>query len=193
VPQPPFLGNGREEKELHVSVNTKTGNYSIVDDLAALSTKAAGSVAPDLRDREQATRVETWPASALPANGKGFGPGGKPLPCPERKENGASASNDPWIGGAYGSSRSSSLTGSGGLHPGYTNQLRRVGMPAHHQQALGTHGQACLSYPVVTKGIAQGVSAASPKRSNVGGPISDGKSSPASPSGQAGAYLSFAP
>jgi len=81
-----------------VSIGTRTTNYTIVDDLTALLDKPAGCGAPDPKGRIRTSAAKTWPAEFLPANGESSGPGGKPLPCPERKENGVGALNDPYMG-----------------------------------------------------------------------------------------------
>ena len=129
-----------------MSVDGKTKTHTIVHDLTALSRKPAGSVTPDPGARIPDRRPETWPVVPLPANGKSSS---QPESHSYGLEHGksVSASNDPYIG-VRKCSRSSALPGSGDLRPGCTNQLRGV----------------------------EGMSAAFRRRSNVGRPISDGKS-----------------
>lgn len=105
-------------KELHVSMTAATRHNRIVDDLTALSTTPAGSVAPHTRGRIPAPPVETWPVGALSANGECFGSRHK-LPFePKRRLSGVSASNDPFLW-ATGFFRSPYLREGGNLAPGW--------------------------------------------------------------------------
>ena len=173
VPLSSPAGAQGKAKDSHVSIDAQTTTHTIVDGLIALLRKPAGSVAPNPGARIPAPTAETWPVGLIPANGKSSSRRGKHSCGMERRKS-VSASNDLYIA-VRKCSRSSSLPGSGDLRPACTNQLRGVGMPARHQHARGTRGQACSPHLRVAKGIAQGVSAASPRRSNVGRPISDGK------------------